>query len=64
MLDEEYTCAMCKNTNKKGWTDEEAWAETKEYWPDVPRNECTVICDDCWQIIKPISVAPSDSPEE
>lgn len=62
-LDEEYTCAMCRNTYKRGWTDEEAWAE-KEEWSDAPKEKCVLVCDDCWQIIKPVSVAASDETRE
>ena len=63
MKDEEYTCAICKNTYKKGWPDEETWAETKEYWPSATKEKCGVVCDGCWQIIKPISVVANDGAE-
>lgn len=48
-----YTCAICKGEFEKGWSDEEAVAEKDSYWGDVPLDECGVICDDCWNKIRP-----------
>lgn len=51
---DEYRCALCGKVYEKGWTDEEeAMQETNTYWPDTTREECDVVCDDCWQKIKP-----------
>jgi hypothetical protein len=47
---EEYTCALCGETFEKGWSDEEAHAETREKFLGFdPEKDCAVICDDCYQ---------------
>lgn len=48
-----YTCAMCGTTYNYAWTDEEAAAEKDALWGDVPLDECSVICDDCFKAIVP-----------
>ncbi len=45
----EYKCAVCHGVFEKGQTDEEAEAELKETFGDVPVEECDIVCDDCWQ---------------
>ena len=45
----EYRCAVCKGVFEKAWTDEEADAERISNFPDVPKEECATICDDCYQ---------------
>jgi hypothetical protein len=47
---DEYRCEGCGGVFKKGWSDEEALAELKEVWGDIPVSECGVICDDCNQL--------------
>ena len=61
MQKNEYQCAMCKGIFEKGWSNEEAKAEAREFfgkppkeWNDTP----LVICDDCFQ-----KVHPKDNPE-
>ena len=44
-----YTCAICGITYETERTDEEAMAEMKENFGDVPIEETMVICDDCYQ---------------
>ena len=43
-----YTCAQCGETHEKGWSDEDALAESDALWgsPDI---EWAVICDDCFK---------------
>lgn len=49
-MTDEYTCAVCGETYKKGWSDEDAFEEYQETFPDVPENEpMEVVCDDCYQ---------------
>lgn len=55
----EYRCAMCGNVYLKAVSDEEAMTETNTYWPDVEQGDCAVICDDCWEKIR-----PEDHPQE
>lgn len=49
----EYRCAMCKNVYTKGWTEEEAQTESQGYWPHLQEDKREVVCDDCWQKIRP-----------
>ncbi len=53
MSDNKYTCAMCRQTYTKEITDEEAMQETQQYFPETKQEECGVVCDDCWQRIRP-----------
>lgn len=50
---ETYTCEMCGKTYEKGRTDEEAIAEMKEHFGEVPKEEQATICDDCFNKIHP-----------
>ncbi len=49
----EYQCALCKHIYTKAMSDKEAMAETRFYWPGVDQQDCGVVCDDCWQKIRP-----------
>jgi hypothetical protein len=49
----EYTCAMCKGIFEKTWPDEEALAETRQYFGAVDVRDCAVVCDDCFQKVHP-----------
>jgi len=49
-----YVCAKCKEEFRYGWTEEEALAEKNEIWGTISLRECDLVCDDCWDIIKPI----------
>src|SRR5450755_3189041 len=53
MTENEYQCAMCGGVFTKGWSEQEARAETQSYWPDTPQEDLAVICDDCWQKVHP-----------
>lgn len=51
-----YTCAHCRGTFEKGWSDEEAVAEAKEDFgsaPDQWNENAVMVCDDCYQKMKP-----------
>ena len=49
MSEKTYTCAICGETYEYEWSDEEALAEFKAKYGDVPEEERDVICDDCYQ---------------
>lgn len=49
MPKDEYTCALCKQTFTKGWSDEEALAELKLDFPGFATAECSLVCDGCYQ---------------
>lgn len=42
-----FTCADCRGTFSKVWSDEEAEAEALVLWGAVPANP-VVVCDDCF----------------
>lgn len=48
-----YTCAMCGGTfeTQDDWTEEDRMKEKEENFPDVPLEECDVVCDDCYQLL-------------
>ena len=48
-----FKCGMCGGVFNKGWTEEEALEELKEYFGDVLVEDCDMVCDDCWELIKP-----------
>lgn len=50
-----WQCAMCKQTFDRGWSHEEAVAEKNKLFGDISLEECEQVCDDCFQLIKPIS---------
>lgn len=49
----EYQCAACKGIFTKAWSDEEADAESKAIWGEIPPENQAVICDDCYQKMHP-----------
>ena len=53
MNDDEFECAMCHERFIKGRTDEEAFSEAREFWPDED-TPMDVICHDCWHKIHPL----------
>ena len=48
-----FVCAMCGGEFEKDWSDEEAMAELKENFGDVSGDALDVVCDDCYNKIKP-----------
>ena len=50
---ESYTCANCKKTCVKGWSDEEAMAEARSLFPaaHLAAEEPGIVCDPCFQAI-------------
>lgn len=48
-MDNNFTCAACGETFEKAISDEKALAEKDALFPDVPIDECTMVCDDCWK---------------
>lgn len=44
-----YTCAACGETFVSGWSEEEALAELKANFGNIPKEDCSVVCDDCFK---------------
>jgi hypothetical protein len=61
-----FTCAYCGGEFDKGWSHEEALAELKENFGDIPVEECAEVCDDCWELVRPRGELPvrADEPED
>lgn len=51
MGEDTFTCANCKDTFGKGWSDEEAQAEYAENFTEsaIRGVEIDVVCDDCYK---------------
>jgi hypothetical protein len=45
----EYQCAMCRGVFEYGWSDERATTELANNFPGFEKDDCAVICDDCYQ---------------
>ena len=43
------TCAVCLDTFEPGWTEEDALAEMRFNYGDVPPERRGTVCDDCWR---------------
>jgi len=48
-----YTCAICGKEYNRGVDDEVAMAEANEYWPGLKQEDAAIVCDDCWQDVRP-----------
>ena len=44
----DFTCAKCNETFAKGWSDKEAMEELKDAPHNIPADELSVLCDDCF----------------
>jgi hypothetical protein len=44
-----FKCDHCGETFDKAWSDEEALAESKELWGELPPEAQSVICDECFK---------------
>jgi DNA-directed RNA polymerase subunit RPC12/RpoP len=57
MEKDEYQCAFCKGIFKlirdNGWNEDKANEEYKKLFPNSSMKDRDVVCDDCWQIVKP-----------
>jgi hypothetical protein len=45
----QYRCDACGGVFDKGWTEEEALAELAEVFLGFDKEECAVVCDDCYK---------------
>lgn len=49
----EFKCAVCKGIFEKGLTDEEAEQQLNEEFPGFDKEECGLVCDDCYKEMFP-----------
>ena len=45
----EYQCAMCQGVFEYGWSDDQSTTELSNNFPGFEKDDCAVICDDCYQ---------------
>ena len=48
---ESYTCENCGGTFTKGWSDEQAQAESESLYPAQDLEETGIVCDNCFRKI-------------
>ncbi len=48
-MNNEFTCALCGETFGKGWSDEESETELAEAFPEFTKDDCSLVCDDCYK---------------
>lgn len=48
-MSEFYKCEYCGGLFQKSLSDNEALQVKEERYPDVPLDECIVVCDGCYQ---------------
>jgi len=46
-----YKCSSCGEVFKSEWSSEEASKELQERFPDVPKESCDLVCEDCYKKI-------------
>lgn len=52
--DQKYECAMCKGTFVKNpWDEDTVQVELEPTFGNVPIGECVIVCDECWEKVKP-----------
>lgn len=56
-MSNEYTCTLCGGTftliRDETWSEEKAKEEFHRLFPDADWANRIVLCNDCWNIIKP-----------
>ena len=51
---EKYQCAICRGIFEKVVSEDKALTELHEqFGKGIAVEDCAIICDDCWQKIKP-----------
>lgn len=53
MKENEYQCNICKGIFQKTREDEEAISEMESVFGPVPVENQVIVCDDCFQFIRP-----------
>ena len=49
LANNEYRCAVCGGVYLKGWSDSEAEDELSDVFPGISKDECDLVCDDCYK---------------
>lgn len=48
-VDGTYICSVCGGEFEADWSEEEAEQELKENFPGLSKNDCDLVCDDCYK---------------
>lgn len=51
--DRSFTCALCGATFRSDWSEEEALADCCRFFGDLPMQDLDVVCDACWEQVRP-----------
>lgn len=57
-MGDEYKCAMCGEVFEADRPEREAVAEMESNFPGATYEECSVICDDCYNLLAISKAAP------
>lgn len=54
-VQDHYTCAACEKTycriSNEDWNEEKILTEMKHNFGDIPEDQRTIVCDDCYKIL-------------
>jgi hypothetical protein len=62
MKESEYKCSVCNEVYEKGWSDEEAMAESESIFGK--HDDLEVVCDDCFNKMVNVPDEEDDSEKE
>ena len=48
-----YTCAVCEGKFKRIRDEQEAVNELHELFGEIPIEDCVLVCDACFEVIRP-----------
>lgn len=49
----EFTCVMCGGTFKESTKEKDAIAEMRENFGDIKKEDCGIVCNDCYEQMFP-----------
>ena len=49
-----FICDMCGKIEPYNQNEKEPEDELKKYFGDVDKSECAIVCDSCWEKVKPV----------
>lgn len=44
-----YICTICRKEFESSWSDEEAVDELSQTFPGYSKEDCAVVCEDCYK---------------
>jgi len=58
---ETFVCDACKKSFISAWSDEDAKKEMKENFGDIPEEDCSYLCEDCYEMFMEFYSTLSDA---